>query len=60
MVRAIKTGQAIAEKTGLDLVAMPEVHETGGMFVGEVREGEAVFQGIPGPGCIAGVFLDTF
>ena len=50
MIRAIKTGQAIAEKTGLDLVAMPEVHETGGMFVGEVREGEAVFQGIPGPG----------
>lgn len=50
MIRAIKTGQAIAEKTGLDLVAMSDVHETGGMFVGEVQEGEAVFEGVPGPG----------
>lgn len=50
MIRAIKTGQPIAEKTGLDLVAMPEVHETGGMFLGEVQEGEAVFKGAPGPG----------
>lgn len=50
MIRAVKTGQAIAEKTGLDLVAMPEVHETGGMFVGEMQDGEAVFEGRPGPG----------
>lgn len=50
MIRAVKTGQAIAEKTGVDLVAMPEVHETGGMFVGDVEGGEAVFTGVPGPG----------
>ena len=50
MIRAVKTGQAIAVKTGLDLVAMPEVHETGGMFVGDVEDGEAQFEGVPGPG----------
>ena len=50
MIRAVKTGQAISEKTGLDLVAMPEVHETGGMFVGDVEDGEAQFEGVPGPG----------
>lgn len=50
MLRAIKTGQAISKKTGLDLVAMPEVHETGGMFVGEIQNGEAIFEGKPGPG----------
>lgn len=50
MIRAIKTGQAVADKTGLDLVAMPDVHETGGMFVGDVVEGEAEFEGVPGPG----------
>ena len=50
MIRAVKTGQAVAEKTGLELVAMPEVHETGGMFNGDVVEGEAIFEGVPGPG----------
>jgi len=50
MIRAVKTGQLVAEKTGLDLVAMPDVHETGGMFVGEVEDGEATFTGVPGPG----------
>ena len=50
MIRAVKTGKAIADRTGLDLVAMPEVHETGGMFVGDVQEGEAQFEGVSGPG----------
>lgn len=50
MIRAIKTGRAIAEKTGLDLVALPEVHETGGMFTAEIVDGEPVLTGLSGPG----------
>jgi 2,3-bisphosphoglycerate-dependent phosphoglycerate mutase len=50
MIRAVKTGQLVAEKTGLELVAMPDVHETGGMFVGDIQEGEPVFKGVTGPG----------
>lgn len=50
MVRAIKTGQAISKSAGLPLVAMPEVHETGGMFRVEVVDGEKQFIGTPGPG----------
>lgn len=50
MIRAVKTGRAIAEKAGLPLVAMPEVHETGGMFYAERGEDEPIFIGEPGPG----------
>lgn len=50
MVRAIKTGQAIAEQTGLPLVAMPEVHETGGIFDMIQTDDEPIFVGKPGPG----------
>ncbi len=50
MIRAVKTGQPIAKQTGVDLVAMPDVHETGGMFLGEVEDGQANFTGVPGPG----------
>jgi 2,3-bisphosphoglycerate-dependent phosphoglycerate mutase len=50
MIRAVKTGQAIAESTGLPLVAMPEVHETGGIFSVEMVDGQKVFMGQPGPG----------
>ncbi len=50
MLRAVKTGTAIAKQTGLELVAMPDVHETGGMFVGDIVAGEAEFEGFPGPG----------
>ena len=50
MIRAIKTGQAIAKKTGLDLVAWPEVHETGGIFDVKMQDGEPIFNGMPGHG----------
>ena len=50
MIRAVKTGRAIAKKTGLDLVALPEVHETGGMFEAEIVDGEPVLKGMSGPG----------
>ncbi len=50
MIRAIKTGQAISEKTKVRLVALPEVHETGGIFESGVVDGEPVFIGMPGPG----------
>lgn len=50
MIRAIKTGLAISEKTGLPLVAWPDVHETGGVFDSSIVDGEPVFVGKPGPG----------
>lgn len=50
MIRAVKTGKAIADKTGLELVAMPEVHETGGIFDMIQTDGEPIFIGQPGPG----------
>jgi 2,3-bisphosphoglycerate-dependent phosphoglycerate mutase len=50
MIRAVKTAQIISRKTGLPLVAMPEVHETGGMFYAERGEEEPIFIGQPGPG----------
>jgi len=50
MTRSIKTGMYVAEKTGLPLVAWPEVHETGGMFDVEMNEDEPVFHGRPGRG----------
>lgn len=51
MLRAIKTGLAISRKTGLSLVAWPEIHETGGVFDVERQEdGEPLFVGKPGQG----------
>ena len=50
MVRAVRTGLAISEKTNLPLVAWPELHETGGIFDVEMIDGEPVFIGQPGPG----------
>lgn len=50
MIRAVKTGQSIAKKTGLPLVAMTDVHEMGGMFDARMIDGEPVFIGKPGPG----------
>lgn len=50
MMRAVKTGVVIAEKTGLPLVAWPEIHETGGLFEVEFVDDEPVFIGQPGPG----------
>ncbi|HEY9122174.1 MAG TPA: histidine phosphatase family protein, partial [Brevefilum sp.] len=50
MIRAVKTGTAISKKIGLPLVAMPEVHETGGMFYAERGEEEPILIGQPGPG----------
>ncbi len=50
MIRAVKTGTAISKETGLPLVAMPEVHETGGMFYAERGEEEPKLIGQPGPG----------
>ena len=50
MIRAIKTGQAIAKKTGLTLAAWPEAHETGGLFDVKMQDGEPVFNGMPGHG----------
>jgi len=50
MIRAIKTGQAIAQQTGLPLVAMPEVHETGGVYEMSVVDEEMRFVGLAGHG----------
>ena len=50
MVRAVRTGYAIAQTTGLPLVAWPELHETGGLFDVEMIDDEPVFIGQPGPG----------
>lgn len=49
MVRATRTGYAIAQKTSLPLVAWPELHETGGLFDVEMVNDEPVFIGQPGP-----------
>lgn len=50
MVRAVKTGMAIAHKAKLPLVAWPELHETGGLFDVDMANGEPEFIGQPGPG----------
>ena len=50
MVRAVRTGLAIAQASNLPLVAWPELHETGGLFDIEMVDGERVFIGQPGPG----------
>jgi 2,3-bisphosphoglycerate-dependent phosphoglycerate mutase len=50
MLRAVKTGYAISQTTGIPLVAMPEIHETGGVFDVKEIDGETVFIGQPGLG----------
>jgi 2,3-bisphosphoglycerate-dependent phosphoglycerate mutase len=45
MVRAVDTGTAIAEATGLPIIAWPEIHETGGIFS---RISEDEMAGLPG------------
>lgn len=49
MVRAVRTGLAIAQETNLPLVGWSELHETGGLFDVEMVDGEPVFIGQPGP-----------
>lgn len=49
MVRAVRTGSAIAQKVNLPLVGWSELHETGGLFDVEIVDGEPVFTGQPGP-----------
>ncbi len=46
MVRAIQTGLAIAATTGVPLVGWEEIHETGGIFLGDPESGER--NGLPG------------
>lgn len=50
MIRAVKTGTAISEATGLPLVAWPDIHETGGIFDLEMENEEVVSVGKPGHG----------
>jgi len=45
MVRAVATAAAIAEATGLPLVAWPEIHETGGIYARDDGEKKT---GLPG------------
>ena len=45
MVRAVGTATPVAQKTGLPLVAWPEIHETGGIFS---RLPEDEMAGLPG------------
>lgn len=46
MVRAVETGTAIAQTTGLPLVAWPEIHERGGIIQRDPDTQE--WQGLPG------------
>lgn len=50
MTRAVQTAVPIGAQVGLPLVAMPEAHETGGVFTTEKRNGEPVMIGLPGHG----------
>ena len=50
MTRSIETGLPIARKTGLPLVALPDGHETGGIFRAEKQDGETILIGLPGRG----------
>lgn len=50
MTRAVQTGTAISKASGLPLKAWPEVHETGGEFRAEKRDGETALIGLPGKG----------
>lgn len=50
MLRAVRTGLAIAEATQLPLIGWPDLHETGGLFDIQIVDGELDFFGQPGPG----------
>ena len=50
MTRAVQTALPIARKTGLPLVAWPEVHENGGVFLAEKQGEEIIWNGLPGKG----------
>jgi 2,3-bisphosphoglycerate-dependent phosphoglycerate mutase len=50
MTRAVQTALPIARETGLPLVAWPEVHENGGVFLAEKVEDEIIWNGLPGKG----------
>lgn len=48
MLRAIQTGSAVAQAIDLPLVAWPDVHERGGIYLKDPETGEN--NGLPGPG----------
>ncbi len=48
MVRSVATATYISEATGVQLVAWPEIHECGGIYLDTDEEGERV--GMPGKG----------
>ena len=50
MTRSIETGLPISRKTGLPLIALPDGHETGGIFRAEKKDGETILIGLPGRG----------
>ena len=50
MTRAIQTALPISRETGLPLVAWPEVHENGGVFLAEKVGEEVIWNGRPGKG----------
>ena len=48
MVRAVATGTIVAHELGLPLVAWPDAHESGGLYLRDEETDERV--GLPGPG----------
>ena len=50
MTRAIQTALPISHETGLPLVAWPEVHENGGVFLAKKQDEEILWMGLPGKG----------
>jgi 2,3-bisphosphoglycerate-dependent phosphoglycerate mutase len=50
MSRAIETAIPISRKTGLPLIAWPDVHENGGVFRAEKQGEEIIMIGLPGNG----------
>jgi broad specificity phosphatase PhoE len=46
MLRAVRTGAAIADKTGLPLTALDDLHEEGGIYLEDEETGE--YRGMPG------------
>jgi 2,3-bisphosphoglycerate-dependent phosphoglycerate mutase len=50
MSRAIETAIPVSRKTGLPLIALPDVHENGGVFRAEMQDEEIVMIGLPGNG----------
>ncbi len=46
MVRAVQTGTILSDGLGIPLVAWPEIHETGGIYLDDPETGES--HGLPG------------